>query len=140
MNIFGLDAQETKRMVEQIVSGMSSHDCSYCHHLVTNAGTSSHAIVVQQLLKDLRGWLTPPDPSTNHNSACNSHHERTAAWVFNKNVYKEWESSGSLWIHGKGLYLYSGVHMSLMTPTFIAGSGKSILWFGILLSLSVCRS
>ncbi len=41
-----------------------------------------------------------------------------------------------LWIHGKGMFLHSGDHMSL-TPAFVAGSGKSILWFGILFSLRI---
>ena len=125
-------------MVQQIVSGMSSRDCSYSHDLDANACTGSQMILGERLLKDLRKWLTPPDPSTNHTIACDAQHERTAAWVFNEDVFKEWESSGSLlWIHGKGMTLYAGsrVHMSLTTPGFVAGSGKSILWFGISLSL-----
>src|SRR6266571_2925274 len=101
--------------------------------LIANPCKSSHTIVGERL----RGWLTPPDPSTNHNIACSTQHERTAAWVFNENIFEEWESLGSLlWIHGKGMFLHSGDHMSL-TPAFVAGSGKSILWFGILFSLRI---
>ncbi|KAH9169172.1 hypothetical protein EDB89DRAFT_2099150, partial [Lactarius sanguifluus] len=81
--------------------------------------------MVQQIVGDvtsrewerLQGWLTPPDPSTNHANACSAQHERTAAWVFNEHIFKEWESSESgslLWIHGK------------------AGSGKSILCSAII--------
>ena len=88
------------------------------------------------MLQDLRVWLIPPDPSTNHNIACGAQHERTAAWVFHEHIFKEWESSGSLlWIHGKGTLLHSGVHTSLIVPTFVAGSGKTILWFAILFHL-----
>jgi hypothetical protein len=57
-----------------------------------------------QLRQDLRKWLSPPDPSTNHNIACNAHHEGTATWFFEGTTYKEWKSTGSeslLWIHGK---------------------------------------
>ncbi|KAI0263890.1 hypothetical protein BGY98DRAFT_940126 [Russula aff. rugulosa BPL654] len=55
-------------------------------------------------------WLSPPDPSTNHNIACGTHHKKAATWFFQGNIYKEWKSKGSLmWIHGK------------------PGSGKSIL-------------
>ena len=97
-------------MVQQIVSGRSTRDCSYCHDLIVNTCTSSHAIVGERLLQNLQVWLTPPDPSTNHNTACGAQHERTAGWVFSEDIYKEWESSGSLlWIHGKGL-LHSRVH------------------------------
>ncbi len=99
---------------------------------------SSHMIVGEQLLQDLRRWLTPPDPSTNHNIACDAQHERTAAWVFNEDIFKEWESSGSLlWIHGKRMFSHSEVYMSLTASAFAAGSGKSILWFDILFALRI---
>ncbi|KAI0269599.1 hypothetical protein BGY98DRAFT_879076, partial [Russula aff. rugulosa BPL654] len=47
-------------------------------------------------------WLSPPDPSTNHNIACATHHKKAATWFFQGNIYKEWKSKGSLmWVHGK---------------------------------------
>ena len=89
----------------------------------------------ERILQDLQRWLTPPDPSTNHNTACDAQHERTAVWVFSEDIYQEWESSGALlWVHGKGLSRpYTIGLMCLMDP-LAAGSGKSILWFVILLS------
>ncbi|KAI0269588.1 hypothetical protein BGY98DRAFT_1101064 [Russula aff. rugulosa BPL654] len=67
--------------------------------------------VEQNQLRDcVHKWLSPPDPSTNHNIACATHHKKAATWFFQGNIYKEWKSKGSLmWIHGK------------------PGSGKSIL-------------
>ena len=125
-------------MVQQIVNNISTRDCSYCHHLIVMACTSSHTIVGERLLQDLRRWLAPPDPSTNHNIACTAQHERTAAWVFNEDIFKEWESSGALlWIHGKGVFSRSGIHMRLTAPGFVAGSGKSILWFGVMFSFRI---
>ncbi|KAH9989294.1 hypothetical protein BJV77DRAFT_1151561 [Russula vinacea] len=63
-----------------------------------------------QSRQDLRRWLSPPDPSTNHNIACRAHYKGTATWFFQGSVYNEWKSTASLlWIHGK------------------PGSGKSIL-------------
>ncbi|KAI0301695.1 hypothetical protein B0F90DRAFT_1717032 [Multifurca ochricompacta] len=63
-----------------------------------------------QLQQDLRKWLSPPDPSTNHNIARASHHSGTASWFFQGSIFKEWKSRGPLlWVHGK------------------PGSGKSIL-------------
>ena len=98
--------KEIKLVVQQIVNDMSSHKCLCCHDLIRNASSSSRRIVGQQLLKDLQGWLTPPDPSMNYNTACASQHERTSMWVFREEIYEEWESSGSLlWIHGKGFVL-----------------------------------
>src|SRR5882757_7108648 len=64
--------------------------------------TNSSILTGNQLQQDLRRWLSPPDPSTNHNIACSAHHEGTATWFFQGNIFNEWRSSGSLlWIHGK---------------------------------------
>jgi hypothetical protein len=57
-----------------------------------------------QLRQYLRRWLSPQDPSTNHNVACSAHHKGTATWFFEGRTYKEWKSSDSeslVWIHGK---------------------------------------
>ncbi|EMD33581.1 hypothetical protein CERSUDRAFT_125879 [Gelatoporia subvermispora B] len=57
-----------------------------------------------------RRWLSPPDPSTNHNTAVESHQDGTSTWFIEGDVLAEWKTTGSLlWIHGK------------------PGSGKSIL-------------
>ena len=68
-----------------------------------NVGFADSSILTgNQLRQDLRRWLSPPDPSTNHNIARNAHHEGTATWFFQGNIFEEWKSSGSLlWIHGK---------------------------------------
>jgi len=67
-----------------------------------------------QLREKLRRWLSPPDPSTNHNIARKVHHEGTSTWFFQGGMFQDWKSSPSLlWIHGK------------------PGSGKSVLWFVI---------
>jgi hypothetical protein len=55
-----------------------------------------------QLERDVRNWLSPPDPSTNHNIAREAHQTGTAAWFFKRDVFPEWKERGSLlWIHGK---------------------------------------
>jgi len=75
-------------------------------------------------------WLSPPDPSTNHNAACATHHKRKATWFVEGSTFREWKTTGSLlWIHGKRAPCLT----SSLTPShpvlFVAGSGKSILWF-----------
>ncbi|KAF8492082.1 hypothetical protein F5888DRAFT_1909336 [Russula emetica] len=75
-----------------------------------------------QLRHDLRRWLSPPDPSTNHNIACNAHHEGTATWFFRGSIYQDWKSTSSeplLWIYGK------------------PGSGKTILCSTIIQDIKV---
>ena len=56
-----------------------------------------------QLQERFRRWLSPPDPSINHNTARKAHHEGTAEWFIHGDTFAEWKSTtGSvLWIHGK---------------------------------------
>ena len=61
-----------------------------------------------QLWESIHKWLSPPDPSTNHNIACDTHHKETAKWFFEGKIYQEWKSKGSLlWIHGKRVSCHS---------------------------------
>ncbi|KAF8259585.1 hypothetical protein EI94DRAFT_1010410 [Lactarius quietus] len=64
-----------------------------------------------QLQKDARNWITPPDPSKNHVIARRIHSGESAVWFTRSLTFKNWDLTGGLlWIHGK------------------PGSGKSILW------------
>jgi hypothetical protein len=68
-----------------------------------------------QLRANIRKWLSPPDPSINHNTACEAHHTGTATWFLEGPIYNEWKTTGSLlWTHGN------------------PGSGKSILCSSII--------
>jgi hypothetical protein len=62
----------------------------------------SQCVVGDQLRWEIQHWLSPPDPSTNHNFVWNARHGGTATWFFESNVLTEWKATGSLlWIHGK---------------------------------------
>ena len=66
----------------------------------------SYVFAGTQLRENLLRWLSPPDPSTNHNIACDAHHNGTAQWFFQGNIFNQWKSTGSfLWIHGKRVLL-----------------------------------
>ena len=55
-----------------------------------------------QLVESVYNWLSPPDPSTNHNIACGTYQKKIATWFVEGNTYQEWKSKGSLlWLHGK---------------------------------------
>jgi len=59
-----------------------------------------------QLRDSLLRWLSPSDPSINHNLATIAHHDGTAQWFFQGKIFNEWKSTGSfLWIHGKRVLL-----------------------------------
>ena len=76
--------------------------------LSSNIPSSDYVILLippgNQLRESIHKWLSPPDPSTNHNIACGTHHKKTATWFFQGGIYQEWKATGSLlWIHGKRL-------------------------------------
>ncbi|KAH9077520.1 ankyrin repeat-containing domain protein [Lactarius deliciosus] len=77
-----------------------------------------------QIRQLLRAWLSPVDPSTNHNIARKAQHKGTAVWLFQGNFFIEWKSTGSLlWIHGK------------------PGSGKSVICSSVIQDImTVCEA
>ncbi|KAN0141504.1 Ankyrin repeat-containing domain protein [Lactarius tabidus] len=68
-----------------------------------------------QIEQDIRKWFSPPDPSTNHNTACEVYNNVPPTWFFGASIFENWMSNGSLlWVHGK------------------PGSGKSIFCAAII--------
>ncbi|KAI0284495.1 hypothetical protein BC826DRAFT_1055924, partial [Russula brevipes] len=97
-----LTTEEARMATVQVLKATRSVDDK-----VAEAINGSSILADNQLRQDLRKWLSPPDPSTNHNIACGAHHEGTAAWFFQGSLFREWKSTGSLlWIYGKRMNLY----------------------------------
>ena len=70
--------------------------------IISATYSALHIISENQLRENIHRWLSPPDPSTNHNIACDTHHKKPATWFFEGNIYLEWKSKGSLlWVYGK---------------------------------------
>jgi len=70
--------------------------------------TLSDVLTGDQLRDSLFRWLSPPDPSINHNTASKAHHDGTAQWFFQGNIFDQWKSTDNfLWIHGKRASLLS---------------------------------
>ena len=56
----------------------------------------------KQFQRDVRSWLSPPDPSTNHNIAREDHLDGTSSWFIQGGTFNDWKEKGSLlWIYGK---------------------------------------
>jgi len=90
--------QQTANEVDQMKRWSSSNNID-----IIRAGST--VLTGNQLRQDLRRWLSPPDPSTNHNIACNAHHEGTAAWFFQGRIFGKWKTTDSLlWVHGKRMF------------------------------------
>jgi hypothetical protein len=86
-----------------IENGVDRIERSWFPSRIHAGHVGSIILTENQLRQDLRKWLSPPDPSTNHNIACNVHQKGTATWFSEGRTYNEWKSSSEslLWIHGK---------------------------------------
>jgi hypothetical protein len=79
-------------------------------NLVSSDCGVSRVLPGNQLWDSLHTWLSPPDPSTNHNIACSTHQKQTANWFFQGRIFAGWKSTDSLlWIHGKRASYIAGV-------------------------------
>jgi len=90
--------------VAGVAHGVDRIERSWFPNRIHAGHTGSIILTGDQLQQNLRRWLSPQDPSTNHNIACNAHHKGTANWFFEGRTYKEWKSTSSeslLWVHGK---------------------------------------
>ena len=120
-NNYPTDSKQRRRNQVFVISYPRHARCS-CLNLLTG----------NQLKQLLRAWLSPADPSTNHNIARKAQHKGTAVWFFRGSIFVEWKSTGSLlWIHGKRAFMSasSGLAPSDRLRFFVAGSGKSVIWF-----------
>jgi hypothetical protein len=41
----------------------------------------------------LRSWLSPPNPSINHDMACSAHRDGTATWFTHGTSFRDWKST-----------------------------------------------
>ena len=83
-------------------------------------GEGSLPFTGDQLRKDLKNWLSPPDPSVNYNTASDARHEGTALWFMESIAFKEWKKSiPLLWIYGKRAFI--------SRCSFALADGSSIL-------------
>ena len=105
----------------------------------------SSLVIGSQLRQDIRRWLSPPDPSTNHNVASSARHKGMAKWFFQGTIFREWKSAGSLlWVHGKRAFLLpfnstlSDDHLSQLVPARVYSG--SLFLNGIDLKMLTSRS
>ena len=128
-NLNHSDGREVKVAVQQ-----TANDVDQVKRLSSNFIIVDHQALhipsVNQLRDSIHNWLSPPDPSTNHNIACGTRHKKMASWFFQGSIYQEWKSTGSLlWVHGKRSHRTLSNLTRSNTILYVAGSGKSVLWF-----------
>ena len=119
----------TDAAIQQVFNRVNDLNRSWTPHFIIVDHECLTSRTGNELRKDLRKWIAPPDPSVNYNAASGAHHEGTAAWCTGGDALANWKKSGSLlWMHGKRTYPITVLsYRSLTTPGLTAGSGKSIL-------------
>ena len=76
----------------------------YCSQ--TTGDTESN-FAGERVVRDIRKWLSPPDPWKNHNIIHDTQQSETGTWLIRGDTYAKWKSSGPsslLWINGKRQY------------------------------------
>ena len=99
-----IDGKEVTEVIRQTSDDVNQVKRTWYPKRIHDGHAGSTILTENQLRQDLRRWLSPPDPSTNHSIAWNAYHKGTATWFFEGRSYKEWKSTGSnslLWVHGK---------------------------------------
>ena len=104
------DVDQVKVVVEQTTANVerTAADVDQVKRLSSNLISAHYRslriLSENQLRETIHRWLSPPDPSTNHNIACGTHQKKNASWFFQGTIFQEWKSTGSLlWVHGKRL-------------------------------------
>jgi hypothetical protein len=101
-----LGVKETGVAIQQVFNQVNNLNRESSPNFITSDHEpSSHLTTGNELRKDLRKWIAPPDPSVNFNTASDAHHDGTATWCTKGDTVVTWKASGSLlWIHGKRTY------------------------------------
>lgn len=100
------DGKEMRMIMQQTAN--SIHDIKCLRPILSALCGVPNVLSGNYVRESLKIWVfsssQPPDPSINHNIACDSHHEGTAIWFFQGSIFGEWTAGGSkslLWIYGK---------------------------------------
>ena len=121
-----LAAKETKSISQETAEGVDEIKCSCLQtNLAFACCLRSNFLIGDQYKQLLKTWLSPADPSTNHNFAQKAQQEGTAVWLFEGSIVIEWKSSGSLlWIHGKRAFGIISGRRLLTDSDYLSGLGE----------------
>jgi Cdc6-like AAA superfamily ATPase len=78
---------------------------SKTHELVTNADGSEEIVQALQLdrrEREIRDWLSAPDPSFNYKNALEKRYEGTGSWFTGSQAFANWKKQPNsfIWLHG----------------------------------------
>ncbi|KAH9018457.1 hypothetical protein EDB84DRAFT_647789 [Lactarius hengduanensis] len=117
-------ATEANSIIQQTANSVDELRCSSSPSFTVSHCSRLNLLIGNHIKQLLRTWLSPADPSTNHNIAQKAQYKGTAVWFFQGSIFVKWKSTGSLlWIHGK------------------PGSGKSVICSSVVHDImAVCEA
>ena len=104
----GSDIKDVSSEIRGVDNKLDQANRSLSLYLLLIAPERSDHFTGNQLRDSLFRWLSPPDPSINHNIASKAHHKGTAEWLLQGSIFSQWKSTGSfLWMHGKRASIFT---------------------------------
>jgi hypothetical protein len=89
-------------MVISALARAITQDVAKLNENVAELQISQRGLVADDRWTKFRQWLSPPDPSTSHNSACQKRQPTTGVWFTESQHFNKWKDSPNsfLWLHG----------------------------------------
>jgi hypothetical protein len=90
--------------MQEVVSKINKAERELFRNLLRNDWGNRARFTGDKVRRDVRNWLSPPDPWKNHSIVHKSRHSGSGTWWIKGDAYAEWKYSGPsslLWINGK---------------------------------------
>lgn len=99
---------------------------------VRDAKETIQEVRLNQHEREIRDWLSAPDPSINYENALDKRHEGTGSWFIDGKAFAEWKKQPKsfLWLHG-----IPGCGKTVLSSTIIEHlnntnpSGQNLIYF-----------
>ncbi|KAI9856111.1 MAG: hypothetical protein M1813_009229 [Trichoglossum hirsutum] len=103
-----LSIQDKARMIHDTTQGMQENFAKL-HQSFTSMRMDDQR-------EKIHRWLSPPDPSFNHNEACKKRQAETGTWFVRSEQFADWKTNPNsfLWLHG-----IPGCGKTILTSTIV---------------------
>ncbi|KAF4631092.1 hypothetical protein G7Y89_g7033 [Cudoniella acicularis] len=77
-------------------------DVARLNNSIAELQVGQKEFLVDERRQKIHQWLSPLDPSSNHNAACKKRQPTTGAWFVGSDQYEKWKTTSNsfLWLHG----------------------------------------
>ncbi|KAH0556306.1 hypothetical protein GP486_005768 [Trichoglossum hirsutum] len=113
---------EAERKISDILSSVEK-DVNEIRSDVQDAKNAVKGLGFEQRCEKIERWLSPPDPSTNHNRALQQRQEGTGLWFLHSDAFAKWQiqRNSFLWLYG-----IPGCGKTILSSTIIEHLEKAL--------------